>query len=81
MQPSFDEIRQLAQELPADQRMLLAHSLWESTAMNEAELDEAALNAAWAPEIAQRISEMRAGTAKTCTLEELEQDLAKIVGQ
>ena len=76
MQHTYEEVQQFAFELPEDQRIQLANSLWES-----AEADEAEIAAAWETEIAHRVVEVKAGTAVTCTLEEVEADLRAIVGQ
>jgi hypothetical protein len=37
MQHTFDEVQQFASELPADQRILLANSLWESADASDGE--------------------------------------------
>lgn len=73
MPDSYEKVREIASELPAEQRILLANSLWESVNLESSE-------AAWDAEIARRVAEIRSGTARTCTLEELEADLRTIVG-
>jgi putative addiction module component (TIGR02574 family) len=75
MQHTFEEVQQFARELPEDQRILLATLLWESTDASE---DEIA--AAWEPEIARRVEEIKAGTAVTYSLAEVEADLLAVVG-
>ena len=75
MQHTFEEVQQFARELPEDQRILLATLLWESTDASE---DEIA--AAWEPEIARRVEEIKAGTAVTYSLAEVEADLRAVVG-
>ena len=75
MQHTFEEVQQFAHELPEEQRILLATSLWESTDASE---DEIA--AAWEPEIARRVEEIKAGTAVTYSLAEVEADLRAVVG-
>ncbi|MGO8733667.1 MAG: addiction module protein [Terriglobia bacterium] len=78
MSHTFEEVQQFARELPEDQRILLANSLWESADAGE---DDAAITAAWEPEIARRVEEIKAGTAVTCSLAEVEADLRAVVGQ
>jgi putative addiction module component (TIGR02574 family) len=74
---TYEEVQQFARELPEDQRILLANSLWESADAGE---DEAEITAAWEPEIARRVEEIKAGTAVTCSLAEVEADLRTIAG-
>ena len=78
MQHSLEQIRQLAHDLPEDQRLLLANSLLESV-NDQDEAAEAQLAAAWDEEIARRVAEIKAGTAATCSLEDLTSDLRSIV--
>jgi putative addiction module component (TIGR02574 family) len=78
MPQSFDEIRQSAQQLPEDQRLMLANALLESMS-DWSESADAQLVAAWDEEIARRVAEIKSGTAKTCSLEELASDLSTIV--
>jgi putative addiction module component (TIGR02574 family) len=75
MRHTFEEVQQFARELPEDQRILLATSLWESADAGEDEI-----NAAWEPEIARRVEEIKAGTAVTYSLAEVEADLRAVVG-
>jgi putative addiction module component (TIGR02574 family) len=79
MQSTFEEIRQIAHTLPVDQRILLAESLWESAAEDEARGAET--SDAWDAEVGRRVAEIKAGTAKTCSLEEIEADLRAILHQ
>jgi putative addiction module component (TIGR02574 family) len=79
MPHTFEEVRQIASELPRDQRIELASSLWESVEGEEAEATEADI-AAWDGEIARRAAGIKDGTAKTCSANELEADLRAIVG-
>jgi putative addiction module component (TIGR02574 family) len=79
MQHSFEEVQQFARELPEDQRILLANSLWESTEAG-GETDETEISAAWDPEIARRVEEIKAGRAVTCSLAEVEADLRAVLG-
>jgi putative addiction module component (TIGR02574 family) len=77
MPHTYEEIQQFARELPEDQRILLANSMWESADAGE---DEAEISVAWEPEIARRVEEIKAGTAVTYSLAEVEADLRTIVG-
>jgi putative addiction module component (TIGR02574 family) len=76
MRHTYEEVRQFARELPEDQRILLATSLWESADASEEEIA-----AAWEPEIARRVEEIKAGTAVTYSLAEVEADLRTVVGR
>ncbi len=78
MQHSLEQVRQLAYDLPEDQRLLLANSLLESVS-DQDETTEAQLAAAWDEEIARRVAEIKAGTAATCSLDDLTSDLRSIV--
>jgi len=79
MPHSYEEVRQIAHELPEDQRILLANSLWESTVPAGTEAAEDEIDAAWGPEIERRVAEIKAGTAVTYSLEEVEAELRAIV--
>jgi putative addiction module component (TIGR02574 family) len=81
MQYTLDELQQFARELPEDQRMLLANSLWESVDAGEEEANEAEVAASWQPEIARRVEEIKAGTAVTYSLEEVEAELRAVTGR
>lgn len=78
MQHSLEQVRQLAHDLPEDQRLQLANSLLESV-NDQAEAAEAQLAAAWDEEIARRVAEIKAGTSATCSLDDLASDLRSIV--
>ena len=80
MQHTYEEVRQIACELPEDQRVLLAASLWESLDHGEIDATEAEIAAAWDGEIARRVAEIKAGTAVTFSLQEVEADLRAIAG-
>lgn len=80
MQHTYEEVRQIACELPEDQRILLAASLWESLDHGEIDATEAEIDAAWDGEIAHRVAEIKAGTAVTYSLQEVEADLRSITG-
>jgi len=78
MQHSFEEVKQLAHQLPEEQRILLADSLYESIAYDEPEEDEGELSAAWETEIARRLDEMDSGAVKMIPLEEVLADMAAL---
>ena len=80
MRHTYEEVQQIARELPEDQRILLANSLWENADADEDEAGEAEISAAWEPEIARRVEEIKAGTAVTYSLAEVEADLRAIAG-
>jgi hypothetical protein len=78
MRHSFEQVRQLASELSEDEQLILANSLLESQyERGNATDDEIA--AAWDEEIARRVAEIKAGTASTCSLQDLDSDLRAIV--
>lgn len=80
MPHTYEEVRQIAYELPKDQRILLANSLWESADSEECDATEAEIDAAWDGEIARRVAAIKAGTAVTYSMQEVEEDLRAIVG-
>ncbi len=80
MPHTFEEVRQLAFELPEDQRILLANALWESMEIKECDATDAEIEAAWGEEVERRVAEVEAGTAVTYSWEEVEADLRGIVG-
>jgi putative addiction module component (TIGR02574 family) len=80
MPHTFEEIRQIVHELPEDQRILLAASLWESVEIDGTDVSEAEVDASWDAEIERRVAEIKAGTAITYSLQEVEADLRAIVG-
>jgi len=80
MPRSYEEVRQIACELPEDQRILLANSLWESVNHTENDATETEIDAAWDGEIERRVAEIKADTAVTFSLQAIEADLRKIVG-
>jgi putative addiction module component (TIGR02574 family) len=77
---SYEEVRKIAYELPDEQRILLAESLCESVDIRENHVGEAEVDAAWDGEIARRVAEIKAGTAVTYSLEEVEAEMRAIVG-
>jgi putative addiction module component (TIGR02574 family) len=80
MTHSYEEVQQLACELPVDQRILLANSLWESIESGKFDATGAEVDAAWDAEIGRRVAEIKAGSAVTCSMQEVEADLRAIVG-
>ena len=74
---TFKEVQKLAYELPQEQRLLLANSLWES---KDGGTGEAESEVAWAGEIERRVAEIKSGKAVTFSLHEVEADLQAIVG-
>jgi putative addiction module component (TIGR02574 family) len=78
---TYEEVEQFARTLPEDQRIRLANSLWESADGGEEEAGEAKLAATLEPEIARRVEEIRAGTAVTYSLAEVEADLRAATGR
>jgi putative addiction module component (TIGR02574 family) len=69
MQHSYEEVRQIACELPEEQRILLANSLWESVG---ADADSAAaIEAAWDGEIKRRLDEIDSGAVDMFSLEDV----------
>jgi putative addiction module component (TIGR02574 family) len=69
MQRTYEEVRQIACELPEEQRIQLADSLWESvgTDANVA----AAIEAAWDGEIKRRLDEIDSGAVEMVPLEDV----------
>jgi hypothetical protein len=78
---SNEQLREIAAELPMEQRIFLANSLLQKIDVESEEASNDEVQAAWDAEIATRVHEVRSGTARTCTLEELEADLNEIVGK
>ncbi len=81
MPHTYEEVRQIAQELPEDQRIQLANSLWESVDSGESNATDAEIDAAWDGEIARRVAEIKAGTAVTYSADEVTAELRSIAGQ
>ena len=75
MAHTYEEVQQFASELPADQRILLADSQWESVEGGEFNATDAEVDAAWDAEIGRRVAEIKAGSAVTCSLEDVAADL------
>lgn len=81
MTHTYEEVQQFARELPEDQRVRLANSLWESADGFGDEAGEAEIAAAWEPEIGRRVEEIKAGKAVTYSLAEVEADLRAATGR
>lgn len=71
MQPSFDEIRQLAHALPERLRIELADSLYESVAPAKEPENDAEIEAAWGEEIKRRLDEIDSGAVRMIPMEEV----------
>jgi putative addiction module component (TIGR02574 family) len=75
MPHTYEEVRQLAQELPTEERILLANSLWESVDTEECDATEAEVEAAWGEEIERRIAEIDSGTVQTIPWEQVRSEM------
>jgi len=69
MPHSFEEVRQIASQLPADQRVLLANSLWES--VDTSSEDAAGVEAAWDSEVLLRLNAIDSGTVEMVPLDDV----------
>jgi putative addiction module component (TIGR02574 family) len=69
MPHSFEEVRQIACQLPTDQRILLANSLWES--VDTSSEDASVVEAAWGSEIQLRLNEIDSGAVEMVPLEDV----------
>jgi len=69
MPHTYEEVRQIAYELPEDQRILLAHSLWESVDSDSG--NAAQIEAAWDVEIKRRLDEIDTGAVQMAPLEDV----------
>jgi putative addiction module component (TIGR02574 family) len=69
MQHTYEEVQQIAHELPEDQRVLLANSLWESVGSEND--NAAAIEAAWDSEIKRRLDEIDSGAVELVPLEDV----------
>lgn len=77
MPTTYQQVQQLAHKLPLEERMMLANDLLETAGPDFFAGDDAA----WDSEIARRVAEIKAGTAETCSLEEIEADWRAILGE
>jgi putative addiction module component (TIGR02574 family) len=69
MQHTYEEVSQIASELPEDQRILLANSLWESVGSDAVPAVE--VEAAWDGEIKRRLDEIDSGAEQLVPLEDV----------
>jgi putative addiction module component (TIGR02574 family) len=69
MQHTYEEVRQIASELPEEQRIQLASSLWESVGADADSM--AVLEAAWDGEIKRRLDEIDSGAVDLIPLEDV----------
>jgi putative addiction module component (TIGR02574 family) len=75
MPRSLEEVRQLAYELPEDQRILLANALWESVASEEENANEAEVEGAWDSEIKRRLDEIDSGAVEMISGEQVRAEM------
>ena len=61
MQHTYEEVRQIALELPYDDRAKLSQELWESLHPPAELLPQEEIDAAWDEEIKNRIEELVSG--------------------
>jgi len=69
MPRTYEEVLQMAQELPEDQRIQLANSIWES--VDAEEISAAEVEASWKAEAERRVAEDEAGIGTDHSLEEV----------
>jgi hypothetical protein len=67
--------------MPSASQYTVFAGLFRASLRESAEVDEQEIAMAWDTEIAQRVAEVKAGTAVTCSLQELETDLQALVGR
>lgn len=70
MARSYEEVRQLAQELPEAQRLKLANALWDSVD-EPAEGSETEIAAAWDAEIKRRLDQIDSGEVEMVPLDDV----------
>jgi putative addiction module component (TIGR02574 family) len=75
MPHSFEEVRQIAHELPTEQRILLANSLWESVDTEECGSTETEIDAAWGEEVERRVAEIDSGAAQMIPWEQVRSEM------
>lgn len=71
MPRTLDELREKALELPAHERIELAHDLLDSVDDAREDEDPAEVEAAWADEIKRRVEEVDTGVAETAPAAEV----------
>lgn len=74
MAATYQDVRQLAKELPLEQRVMLANDLLETAGPDSFTGNDEA----WDAEIERRVAEIQAGTAPSCSVAEFEADLRSI---
>ena len=77
MSPDYQQVQQLAHALPVNERLMLASELLEDVEYRPFGEDDSA----WEAEIARRVAEIHAGTAETCSLDELISDARSILSE
>ncbi len=75
MPHTYEEVRQIAYELPTEQRILLANSLWESVDTEECGATEAEVEAAWGEEVERRVAEIDSGTVQMIPWEQVRDEM------
>jgi putative addiction module component (TIGR02574 family) len=71
----LEEVRQIAYELPEDQRILLAESLLDGVESSEDEADGGAVEAAWGEEIKRRLDEIDSGAVEMIAGEQVRSEM------
>jgi hypothetical protein len=79
MSHSYEQVRQIASELPREQRIQLANSLLEGVDLAEDNVSANEVDTAWDAEIGLRVSAIKTGSAVTYSQEEVEAELRAIV--
>lgn len=74
MPRSYEEVRQIVQELPEDQRILLVNDLLED-ASGDPQASLAEIEASWKAEVERRVAEADAGRGASVSWEEVEAPL------
>lgn len=64
MPHTYEEVRQIACELPEHQRILLANDLWETVGSKDEDASDAEIEAAWSSEIKCRLDEIDSGAVE-----------------
>lgn len=67
----YEEVLKIAYELPDEQRILLANSLWDSVELGENGATEAEIEAAWDSEIKRRLDEIDSGKVEMVPAEQV----------
>jgi putative addiction module component (TIGR02574 family) len=68
---SFDQTRQLALELPYDDRAKLSQELWESLHPPAENLSQEEISASWDIEVKRRLDGIDSGTVEMVALEDV----------